>query len=70
MRKYCGICRKKIKGNDFVDMSELKHHLFTSCWHRSCFLVMLYETIDAVKLEVNALSARLEHVMENMELKK
>ncbi len=65
MTKVCEVCKHKIRGNDFVDLSKLNNPLLYGYWCRSCFLAMLYGEIDDMKIKVNTLLAYLEHITVN-----
>lgn len=63
MKKVCEACHKKIKGNDFIDMSKLDNPLIIGYWCRSCFLATLYSTIDGIRMNVNVISGKIDYFM-------
>lgn len=65
MTKYCEACKRKIKGDDFIDTGRLDNPLLYGYWCSSCFLVMMYKVLDEIRMEVNSISARLDLIMKN-----
>lgn len=59
MKRYCEKCKRRIKGNEFVDISQLDNPLLTGYWHNSCLLVTIYEVIDEIRINTSFIMAKL-----------
>lgn len=58
MTEFCIKCKKKIKRKDnVVDIGQIDNPLLFGKCHTECFLVMMYEELEAIRLSVSAIES-------------
>jgi len=55
---FCIKCKKRIRRKDkVVDIEQIDHPLLFGKCHTECFLIMMYEELEEIRLGVSAIES-------------